>query len=518
EKIVQENATPGKIAASENVCYVIYTSGSTGQPKGVMIEHHSLVNLALTQASYYRLTPDDRVLQFMSLSFDAAGEEIYPALVSGACLILPPVEFDFSARPFIEYCEDNQVSILHFPVALWHQLASEIDRLSLPVPSSLRLNVAGGESPSVKALNDWNNAIRRTKIQHEVEFVNAYGPTETTISALNYKITTSFAENSPMKVIPVGKPISNTKAYVLDPYLQLVPVGLPGELFIGGEGVARGYLNRQELTNSVFVENPYQPGQKIYRTGDIVRYLPDGNIEFVGRVDQQVKIRGYRVELQEIEKSLLAIPGVMDATVIARKFETGLHLVVYFVSDDMGIQSETIKGTLSGTLPNYMIPSIFVRVDQIPKTLSGKIDHRSLPEPDFSVLQKDYRTPRDPIDEVMVSIWEDILGRTGVGIQDNFFELGGHSLLATQLASRIRDTFEVDIPLKDIFAHPSISDLADAIKSNKKAGEFSKMPPLDVQSRDDEIPLSFSQQRLWFLDQLSPGNIFYNIPVVLNLR
>jgi amino acid adenylation domain-containing protein len=518
EKISRESGLPQKVTTPANLCYVIYTSGSTGQPKGVMIEHHSLVNLALAQAKYYSLTDQDRLLQFISLSFDAAGEEIYPALITGAALILPAVDFDFSAKPFIEYCEKTKITVLHFPVALWHQLVNEVEKSMLTLPSELRLTVVGGESPSITWLKAWNAACCRTRLSHEFEFVNAYGPTETTISALNYKISSTEAENGSMRVIPVGRPISNLKVYVLDQYQQLVPLGIPGELYIGGEGVARGYINQPALNEVVFIENPYTPGKIIYRTGDIVKYLPNGNIEFIGRVDQQVKIRGYRVELQEIEKSLLTIPGILDATLDIRQFDSGTHIVGYIVPGVSGLNNEFLRSMLSEKLPGYMIPSVFISLDQIPKTPTGKIDRRSLPDPEFSELSTEYTGPRNPIEEVLVSIWEVILGRTGIGIHGNFFELGGHSLLATQLASRIRDTFEIEIPLKDIFANPTISDLAGVIKSIKITSETLQIPPLVAQPRSDEIPLSYSQQRLWFLDQLSPGNLFYNIPIVLKLK
>ena len=518
EKITCETGMPQKGAKPENLCYVIFTSGSTGQPKGVMIEHHSLVNLALTQAKYYLLTPRDRLLQFISLSFDAAGEEIYPALVSGASVILPNVDFDFSARPFIDYCERAKVTVLHFPVALWHQLVGEIDQLAMTVPSEMRLNVVGGESPSPSWLSAWVEAIQRTDLRNDPEFVNAYGPTETTISALNFKISTSEAKKNSLKVIPVGRPISNTHAYIFDQYYQLVPVGIPGELFIGGEGVGRGYINRPELTEAVFVDNPYKKGEKVYRTGDIVKYLPDGNIEFIGRIDEQIKIRGYRVELLEIEKSLREIPGIFDATVVARHLDSGTHLVGYLVTDGSTVNHEFIRGKLSKTLPGYMVPSIFVSLDRIPKTPSGKTDRRSLPEPDFSELHTEHQGPRNQIEEVLVNIWEAILGRKGIGVFDNFFETGGHSLSATQLVSRIRDTFEIELPLKEIFSNPSVSALAVVIKNLKVSGDFTQLPPLVSQQRTEEIPLSFSQQRLWFLDQLSPGNLFYNIPIVLHLK
>ncbi len=518
EKILFETGLPQKVAKPDSLCYVIYTSGSTGQPKGVMIEHHSLVNLALTQAKYYSLSPQDRLLQFISLSFDAAAEEIYPALVSGAALVLPNADIDFSAKPFFDYCEDNGVSILHFPVALWHELTSQVDRLGMTVPASLRLNVVGGESPSPTWLTVWNEAISRTNMQHDPEFVNAYGPTETTVSALNYKIRATDWNTIPGNTIPIGRPINNTQVFIFDQYLQLVPIGISGELFIGGEGVARGYFNQPQLTSEVFIDNPYKPGHRIYRSGDVARYLPDGNIEFIGRVDQQVKIRGYRVELQEIEKVLITIPGIQDATVVVKKLDSGTHLVGYYVSEGVDFQNDSLRGVLSEKLPVYMIPSVFISLDQIPKTPSGKIDRRSLPEPDFSSFHSEFRAPRNPMEEVLVNIWETILGRHSIGINDNFFELGGHSLSATQLASRIRDAFQVDLPLKDIFAYPTIKVLAELITNEKLSGAAVQIPSIGTQTRTGEIPLSFSQQRLWFLDQLSPGNLFYNIPIVLKLN
>ena len=519
EDITQENnQNPNSEVNPRNLAYIIYTSGSTGQPKGVMIEHRNLVNLTQAQVQTYDLTSQDRILQFISLSFDAAGEEIYPALCSGAALAIPKQDIDLSARSVWKFCSENDVSVLHFPAALWHQLVQETVEHEIKLPNRVRLTVVGGETPSLERLTGWVKAIQFSDITHQNIFINSYGPTETTITASYYKLNLTDIEILKNNRIPIGQPLSNTKIYLLDKNFFPVPLGAAGEIYIGGAGVARGYLNQPETTQESFVEDPFYPGMRLYKSGDLARRLKDGNLEFIGRVDNQVKLRGYRIELGEIESVLLSYPAIKSAAVILHPLTNSFQLVAYLVPNPASkLNFAEIKDFMQSRLPDYMVPAGFVIIDELPKTPSGKIDRKALPMPDMDKLApvKDATTP---IEELLVNIWEYVLGRSNIGINDDFFDLGGHSLLATQLLSRVRETFQVEIPLRDLFTEPTIYSLGKMIEAVKLGDDGLVAPPIVPIKREQLLPLSFAQQRLWFLDQLSPGNLFYNIPVVLRIK
>jgi amino acid adenylation domain-containing protein len=339
----------------ENLVYIIYTSGSTGQPKGAMIEHHSLENYIKNQVDNYSLSVDDRSLQFLSFSFDAAGAEIFPTLCSGGTLVIPGNEFDLSTDSFLDLCKKEAISIVHLPTSYWHEITNEIERRTLLIPENLRLVEVGGESPAADRLLSWVESLQRSGIRNKSIFINSYGPTETTITAIDFKI--DLSSNQINSKIPIGKPIKNVNVYILDQFLHLSPMGVPGELVISGEGVGRGYHNRDELTAERFVENIWNPGQRLYRTGDIARYLPDGNVEFIGRKDNQVKIRGFRIEMDEIESAVLAEKQVWSAVITAPITPTGRRLVAYIVPnhhDDFDL--EKFQYFLRQRLPEYMIP------------------------------------------------------------------------------------------------------------------------------------------------------------------
>ncbi|WP_339383843.1 non-ribosomal peptide synthetase family protein [Fortiea sp. LEGE XX443] len=452
----------------DNLAYVIYTSGSTGKPKGVMIEQESLVNYTQVAITEYDINSSDRILQFASISFDAAAEEIFPCLVQGATLVLRTDEMLSSIPHFLEKCQQQELTVLDLPTAFWQQLTSELSAHKLTLPPSLRLVIIGGEKASADKVLTWQKCIDK-----KIKLVNGYGPTETTIVATIY----DFAEPNFTQEVPIGKPISNIQTYILDKYLQPVPIGILGELYIGGKGVARGYLNQPELTAEKFIPNPFQEGKKLYKTGDLVRYRSDGNIEILDRVDYQVKIRGFRIELGEIEAKLVQHSVVKDALVIVREDNLNdKRLVAYIVSNHQNSEYSEItpqlRQFLKGSLPEYMIPSIFVLLEKLPLTPNGKVDRRALPIPEqtYSQIAANYIAPRTPIEEQLARIWAELLKVQQVGIEDNFFDLGGHSLLLTQLVFQIRQTWQIELSLSSLWEMPTVASLAQSIETAQKIG------------------------------------------------
>jgi alpha-ketoglutarate-dependent taurine dioxygenase/acyl carrier protein len=353
----------------------------------------------------------------------------------------------------------------------------------------------------------------------QTRLINSFGLTEATIDSSYFETTT--LDLSVERLVPIGRPFANTQLYIFDPNLQPLPIGVPGELYIGGIGLARGYLSQPELTVRRFIPNPFQPGTRLYKTGDLARYLPDGNIEFLGRGDNQVKIRGFRIELGEIEAELSQHPNVGEIALLVREDEPGnKYLVAYIVPRDnvIPIVSE-LRSSLKQKLPDYMVPSAFVMLDALPLTPNGKVDRRALPAPDRTrlVSKQTFASPRTPIEEVLAGIWAQVLGCEPVDIHDNFFDLGGHSLLATQVISRVRSAFQVELPLRCLFESPTVAELAESIEAIAKAGQRLQAPPILPVPRDGKLPLSFAQQRLWLLDQLEPNNTAYNMPAALRL-
>ncbi|WP_027248867.1 non-ribosomal peptide synthetase [Planktothrix agardhii] len=530
----QSTVSPLVEVDQHNLAYIIYTSGSTGQPKGVMIEHRSVVNYILTTIREYGITSEDQILQFFSICFDASVQEIFVSLLSGATLVLRTEEMLRSSEYFWQCCQKWQLTVLSFPTAYWHQLASELTPDTLPILSKIKLIVIGGEAIQPAKVQQWQTVTGQYSPLPRL--LNGYGPTEATIVTTLSEFTSPTITN-----IPIGRPISNTQVYILDACLQPVPVGVAGELHIGGMGLARGYLNRPELTQEKFIPNPFEKDEvipptplnkggnepsKLYKTGDLCRYLPDGNIEYLGRIDNQVKIRGFRIELGEIETILSQHIAVKTAIVIAREDETEQkRLVAYIVPQAEGISNPQEQSLLAVTelrqflkaqLPEYMVPSAFVILESLPLTSNGKVDRRALPAPDFQ-SEEQYVAPRNPIEEILAAIWVKVLKVEQVGIHDNFFELGGHSLLATQLISRIRKTFKVEMPLRELFVAPTVAALAQVIKRVSEQEQRTELPILP-REKDTELPLSFAQTRLWFLDQFESDSSFYNIPLALRLE
>jgi amino acid adenylation domain-containing protein len=479
-----------------DLAYVIYTSGSTGNPKGTMIEHRSIVNFIQAAVQEYEISPADRVLQFASMSFDTSAEEIFPALISGATVVLRTDAMLSSARDFLQACDELEITVLDLPTAYWHELADELTTDSLRLPDSLRLVILGGEKALPERLASW-----RRRASAAVKLVNTYGPTETTVVATVCDLSKHATESSSETEVPIGRPLHNTLVYVLDSNLRPVPIGVPGELYIGGAGVARGYLHRPELTAEKFITNPFADARapRLYKTGDVVRYRADGNIEFLSRIDNQVKIRGFRVEAGEIEQALRSHARVSDVLVLVQEDRAGeKRLVAYVVAAPAGQPTTTeLREFLSTKLPAYMLPSAFVMIESFPLLPNGKIDRKLLPllEQERPALAADFAPPRSPLEESVAKVWREVLKKDQVGIHDNFFELGGHSLLGAKLISNLRRNLHCELSLIDVFQSPTIERLTEVIyqrQTESAAEEELSVLLAELQNLSDDE----AQQRL----------------------
>jgi amino acid adenylation domain-containing protein len=510
----ESTRNPHVETTSDNLAYVIYTSGSTGRPKGVMMPHGPLVNLLRYQIERSaRVCHAPRTLQFASLSFDVSFQEIFTTLCAGGELLLIREDERRDISALLRLLRGAQVERLFLPFVALQHLAETSERESL-LPASLREVITAGEqlkvTPYLKSMFE--------KLEGCV-LDNQYGPSESHVaSAFRLDGETRHWPELP----PIGQAIANTQLYALDEEMQLVPAGVTGELFIGGDCLSRGYLHRAGATAEKFIPHPFSklPGARLYRTGDLVRRLPDGELEFLGRVDSQVKMRGYRIEPGEVEAALALHPAVSEAVVMIHTDGTGeRRLVAYVVGAEQGLSTGELRQFMSGKLPDYMVPSAFMMLDQFPLTPSGKVNRRALPVPEMLPFEREmaYVAPRTRTEKMMAEIWAEVLGIKQVGIEDNFFALGGHSLLATQVLSRARQAFQVEIPLRHLFKQPTIESLAQYIEA--KAQEGAKIPqPVAVRQSGETLPLSFAQQRLWFIDQLFPQSAAYNLPSALRLE
>ncbi len=536
----QPTTAPASVTQVEHLAYVIYTSGSTGVPKGVAVAHRGLATLVAAQAQAFPVTSESRVLQFASPAFDAAIAEILVTLGAGATLVLAEGGVPPLGPALLALLRSERITTVTLPPALLNLL----DPVELP---DLQTLVAAGEACPEAVVARW--AVGR-------RFVNAYGPTEASVCA-------SLGECLPGEAVTIGRPLAGSLAYVLDEAMQPLPIGVAGELYLGGIGLARGYLGRPDLTAERFVPCPWsvvsgqlQPttdhGQlttdnRLYRSGDRVRWRSDGTLEYLGRVDQQVKLRGFRIELGEIEAALRQHAAVQDAVVVTREDVPGVtRLVAYLVPSPLSVVSSQLQPTmdhgqrttdngqltmelrvfLKQRLPEYMVPSAFVLLDALPLTPSGKVDRAALPVPDTARLGPDeaFVAPRTDVEVALARIWSEVLRLERVGVHDHFFELGGHSLLATQVITRVQDMFGVELPLRSLFEAATLAGMAAQIERARSDGT-SAAPPLrpvprnpDTGRGDQALPLSFAQQRLWFLDQLQPGSPAYNTPTAMRLR
>jgi amino acid adenylation domain-containing protein len=392
----------------ENLAYIIYTSGTTGTPKGVQVRHRNLVNHACEMKARYGMGTGERMLEYLSISFDAALEEIFPTLLSGGTIVVAKNPAELVGTSLLDYIASNEINYLHLPVTVWHHTVAEMDRSDLKAPPCLQLVLVGGEQVDLDRLASWCE-----RLEKPVRFLNAYGPTETTITATLYELVCSPGVEIPEERVPIGKPVSNVRTYVLDEHLEPVPVGVPGELYIAGAGVASGYLNRPELNERAFLPETFTGDGLMYRTGDMVRYLADGNLVFFGRVDEQVKLRGYRIELGEIEAALRDTPDIFDAVVIMREDIPGVRqLVAYMISTGKEeVEAGLLVDNLRQRLPVYMIPGSYVWLEELPRLLNGKIDRDKLPKPDLDA-DAEFVPPRTALEERLAEMWLELLENT----------------------------------------------------------------------------------------------------------
>lgn len=496
-----------------NLAYVIYTSGSTGQPKGVALNQLALNNLILWQLKNNSISSGAKTLQFAPISFDVSFQEMFSTWYSGGTLFLITEELRRDPVALLGFLQEKAVERLFVPFVALQQLAEVAISREL-FHSHLREIITAGEQLQITpAISQWFSRLDNCTLH------NHYGPSESHVIS-TFTLTNSV-DTWPL-LPPIGRPISNTHIYILDKYLQPVPIGVPGELYIGGVSLARCYLNRPQLTQDKFILNPFDDkGEgKLYKTGDLARYLPDGNIEYLGRIDNQVKIRGFRIELGEIETVLNQHGDVQVSTVIVREDHPGQkQLVAYIVPQKKIIPtSSELRQFMKAKLPDYMIPSAFVILEALPLTPSGKVNRRALPAPDLlSEIADHFVAPRNPIEEKLALIWSQVLRLEKVGIHNNFFELGGHSLLATQVISRLPEAFGISLPLRSLFESPTIAQLSEVILRELKTGSSLTLPAILPISTRQDIPLSWAQERLWFLHHLEGESGAYTMPFAMRL-
>ncbi|MGW2387856.1 amino acid adenylation domain-containing protein, partial [Streptomyces sp. NPDC001658] len=490
--------TPTRPALA-NPAYVIYTSGSTGRPKGVVVPQAPLVNFLVSMRDRFELAAGERLLAVTTVGFDIAGLELFVPLLSGASVVVAERDVVRDPAALCALVRGAGVSVMQATPSLWRAVLAQ----DATVLDGVRVLVGGEALPS-----DLAEAL----VRRAASVTNLYGPTETTIWSTVWPVTAERAGRP-----RIGRPIANTRVYVLDGTLRPVPAGVPGELYIAGEGVVRGYHGRFGLTSERFVADPYGPaGSRMYRTGDLVRWTPDGELEYLSRVDDQVKLRGFRIELGEIEAVLAAHDDIAQAAVLVREDRPGdKRLVGYFVPEaEMQVDAAEVRERLAERLPDYMVPSAFVTMDAFPLTPNGKLDRRALPAPDYGSRGDHGRAPRSPREEILCTLFAEVLGLDNVTIDDDFFALGGHSLLATKLVSRIRGALDVEVAVRRLFEAPTVAELAAGLDTSSGG----RAPLRAVLSRPERLPLSLAQRRLWFLHRFEGPSATYNLPVALRLK
>ncbi|MGE5632635.1 MAG: amino acid adenylation domain-containing protein [Caulobacteraceae bacterium] len=472
-----------------DLAYVMYTSGSTGKPKGVMVEHRNVVAYISAFKREFCITQEDAVLQQATFCFDGFVEEVYPILSVGGKLVIASKYEVLDMDKLKKIVAEHGIRLISCSPLLLNEINGQ------GVIEGINTFISGGD---VLKHEYFNNLIKNANVY------NTYGPTETTVCVTYHRCTENELYN-----IPIGKPIANYKVYIMDKNGSLMPIGIPGELCVSGPGVVRGYLNKEELTAEKFVSNPFEPGERIYKTGDLARWLPDGNIEFMGRIDHQIKMRGFRIELGEIETQLMNHTDISEAIVVAREEDNGnKYLCAYIVGNREFTVSE-LKEYLSSELPDYMIPPYFVQLDRLPLTSSGKINRSLLPEPTKNIDGgMEYETPRNEIESKLSVIWKNVLKVDCIDINRSFFDLGGHSLKATNLAAKIHKEFRVNVPMMEIFKSPTIKGIASYIMSSEKEG-LSTIRPVE---KKDYYPTSSAQKRIYIIDQLEDNKTSYTMP------
>ncbi|MEP7010064.1 MAG: amino acid adenylation domain-containing protein [Acidobacteriota bacterium] len=514
-----ENSPAGGIGGVSEMAYILFTSGSTGVPKGVMVEQRGMVNHLFAKIVDLELGPEDAVAQTAAQTFDISIWQFLAASLVGGRVEIFPDEVSHDPSRLADAVEACGVSILETVPSLLHALLVELESREQrrPVFAALRWLIPTGEALAPELCRQWLASYPRTPI------LNAYGPTECSDDVTHEPIRS--APDEEVVRVPIGLPVANTRIYVLDRF-EIVPIGVPGELVVGGVGVGRGYLGEPSSTARSFVPDPFggESGARLYRTGDLARRLRSGKLDFLGRIDHQVKVRGFRIELGEIETALNRLPQVRESAVSAIGEAVGNRfLVAYFVpAEGAEIAPGDLAAALTARLPVYMVPSVFVALASLPLTTSGKLDRKALarielPEAAGARDGTPFTAPRTPTEELVGGIWCELLGLVRVGRGDNFFDLGGHSLLATRALSRLRLVLDVDLPLRTFFEAATVAELSERIDELRKESCGIAAPAIGPTSRDRSLPLSFAQQRLWFLDQLEPGSPFYNIPQAVRI-
>ena len=498
----QEGGNLGRVADARNLAYLVYTSGTTGRPKGILVEHRSLVNTSLAFASQHRLTPHDRLLQFASFSFDVAAEEFFGAWLAGACAVMRPAHAFSAIDGFVRFVEREGVTVANLPASFWAEWLATLDEQEEGggdndgsdgddgndgatrdtfLPATLRRIVVGNEKTLGATLARW-----RRLVGDGIEWCNAYGPTETTVTASYYEPSDPDAIDAAQAqthAVPIGRPIANAEMYVLDARQQPVPVGVVGEIYVGGDGVSRGYHRSPAQTAELFLPHPHgrQPGARLYRTGDLGWFLPDGNVQYLGRTDEQVKVRGFRIEVGEIEAALRQHPDVR-ASVVATSDDGrgGLRLVAYVVprAQAAAAASGDLRDFLKEQLPEHMIPAAFVRLEALPLTPNGKLDRKALPAPDAASREarEAYVAPRSELERLIANVWQEVLKVEQVSVHDNFFGLGGHSLLLIHVNSKLRDALRAELPVIEMFKYPTVSTLAEHLSAPRAGSAMTPRP------------------------------------------
>ena len=498
----------------ENLAYVIYTSGSTGWPKGVLITHAAYLNYCVAAIKYWEVKPTDRFLHFAPFSVDIGIDQLITPLLAGATVVIRGVDV-WDPAFFTGVIRDLRLTAIHIPPIYWNEWIESLRQK--PVGGSigaLRLVQVGGDVMPIAAARLWCELGL-----HSVRLINRYGPTETTMFSTAYEVPTNLSNAGQLTRVPIGRPVGSRTIYILNGQGEPVPVGVTGEIYIGGDTLARGYLNRPELTSERFVPDPFrtQSGSRFYRTGDLARYLPDGNIEFLGRADFQVKIRGYRIELGEIESVMMRHSAVREAVVIVREDGLGDRFLAAYVVVKRGAKCplNDLRNHAETTLPVHMVPARFVEVEHLPLTRSGKVDRQALQKVQGKELihAVERVNPRSTIEAQLAAIWQQVLEIPQPGIHDNFFHLGGHSLKAVRLVSRVRKEFGVALSVRSVFEFPTVAGLAEQLQ----VVTADKDPPLEPVSRNGSLRLSFAQERLWFLWEYEPKNNAYSIPKAYRL-
>ncbi len=494
----------------QQAAYMIYTSGSTGRPKGTLVSHEAIRNRLQWMQETFPLTEADRILQKTPFTFDVSVWEFFWPLMYGATLVIARPGGHKDTAYLVETVRAEQITTMHFVPPM---LQVFLEAWQVEACHSLKRVICSGEALPLDLKNRFYDKL-------DAELHNLYGPTEAAVDVTWYPCPVT----SPYPALPIGLPVANTRIHILDEDLNPVPVGVPGELFIAGVQLARGYHHRPELTAEKFIPDPHAatPGARMYRTGDLVRRLPDGNIDYLSRIDFQLKIRGFRIELGEIEHQLAQLPPIREAVVTVYEPQTGnKQLAAYVIpaATREEIDPDGLRSALAAHLPDYMIPAHIIAVDHFPLTPNGKVDRRALPEPGpAAVATEKYVAPTNETEREIQAIWKDILETDDISIHADFFQLGGHSILATRLVTRFRQAFEVEIPLAALFEATTIARQALLVEMEQAMGRGPSLPPLEPVPRDDLLPVSLPQQRLWFIDQFNPGTTAYNINLTLRIR